>query len=412
MLNSQLLLELDALDNLQTNYQTIWVAYSGGVDSHVLLDLAAKSFRNVRAVHINHGTHADDDQWQQHCQLICSKLDIPLDCIKIAATPHCKQSYETAARNARRNAWKNLLSPQDLLLVAHHADDQAETILYRLLRGTGPHGLTGMHSYSKVGKATLFRPLLNTTKQEILAYAAAQKLNWIADRSNQDNAIDRNYIRNEVMPLLQARWPQGVTSINRAGTICAQMLQEIEPQAAAKLDTMLEDAALNLTQFSQQTLFWQQELLRAWLKQHGLVPSMQQLKLLQQQVIGARIDAMPQLHIGSKIIKRSKNKLFVLSANNQPDPEFSIAWDVTKSLQLPNGQCLQPEQVFTNLDMISKLSQAEVTVRMGVLGRKAKKVFQQHAVPPWERGNYPLVFANDRLVSIVGLWNTSRLELL
>lgn len=408
MLNLQLLLELDTLDNLQKKYQTIWVAYSGGIDSHVLLELTAKSFSNVRAVHINHGTHPDDDQWQQHCEIICSELNVPLHSIKVKTTPRLKQSYETAARNARRDAWKNLLAADDLLLVAHHADDQAETILYRLLRGTGPRGLTGMQTYSAIGNATLLRPFLNTRKKEILAYAQERQLNWITDRSNQDNSIDRNYIRNNIMPQLQARWPQGINNINRAGTICAQMLQEIEPQVETKLATMLVAQALDLTKFASETTFWQQELLRAWLQQHALVPSMQHIRMLQSQVINARIDAMPQLHIGSKIIKRSNNKLFVLVPENKAQAEFYAIWDITQSLALPSGKYLQAQQVFENSDIISKLAQTEVTVRIGVLGRKAKKIFQQHAIPPWERLNYPLVFAGDRLVSVVGLWNSKR----
>lgn len=409
MLNLQLLLELDARDNLQRKYQTIWVAYSGGVDSHVLLELAAKSFSNVRAVHVNHGAHPDDDQWQQHCAMICAQLNVPLHSIKVEANPKPKQSYETAARNARRNAWKDLLTADDLLLVAHHADDQAETILYRLLRGTGPRGLTGMQMYSKIGNATLLRPLLNTSKQEILAYAQAQQLNWIVDRSNQDNSIDRNYIRNNIMPQLQARWPQAANNINRAGAISGQMLQEIEPQVAVKLASMLFEDAIDLTKLAKENEFWQQELLRAWLKQHSLIPSMQHLKMLKNQVINARIDAMPRLHIGNKIIKRSGNKLFVLEPETTEQPEFFAVWDISQSLALPNGQSLQAEQVFEDSDIISKLAQTEVTVRMGVLGRKAKKVFQQHAIPPWERMNYPLVFANERLVSVVGLWRSTRL---
>lgn len=407
MLSAQLLLAV--LQQYNVTQKNIWVAYSGGVDSHALLVLAKKCFPNVRAIHINHGTRAEDVQWQAHCTNVCEQLNLLLHSITVNATCKPAQSQEDAERSARRKAWQELLGTEDVLLVAHHAEDQAETILYRLLRGAGPQGLSGMQACTKLGAALLLRPLLHVSKQEILAFAKAQNLSWLEDISNQDNAFDRNYIRNMIMPLLQQRWPHATQSITRSGTICAQMIQGMAPLTNSKLNSMLtKDAALELKSFVQEDLVWQQEVLRAWLRMHDIIPSMQQLNLLKKQVIAARIDAMPELQIGAKVIKRSRNKLYVLDANEPQNTEFAADWDLTSNLSLPSGQVLQPQQVFTQ-PILDKLRTQHVYVRMGVLGRKAKKIFQEHAIPTWERNRYPLVFANNRLVGVVGLWSSKRL---
>lgn len=384
----------------------IWVAYSGGVDSHVLLHIAKQSFANVRAIHVNHNLQGADDQLQQHCTLICEQLNIPLHICKVSATPQTGQSPEDAARIARRNAWQQVLAPGDLLLLAHHADDQAETILFRLLRGAGAKGLSGMRQSSKLDQITLLRPLLNFTKAELIAYAKQHNLQWLQDPSNQDETIDRNYIRQQIMPMLQQRWPAAVQNINRAGEICADLVRCVAPQVIAKLQGMLEDGALDLKSFNAQSKFWQQELLRAWLQQHALVPSAKQLSIIMQQVIAARIDAKPQLKLGNKIMRRSKNKLYILEAMPS-SAVFEQSWDLQQDLQLPDGRHLEAKQVFKDAQQIAYLSHQEVVVRTGTWGRKAKKIFQQHSIPPWERSQYPLVFANKRLVTIVGLWTSS-----
>lgn len=402
--------------------KNIYVAYSGGVDSHVLLHLAKQAFPDVKAIHINHAVDTEDHKTQQHCEMICAQLNIPLRCIQVALNIKTDQSIETAARNARRTAWQEMLGEDDLLLLAHHADDQAETILFRLLRGTGPRGLTGMRMASKIGVVKVLRPLLNTSKQEILNYAARHNLQWIEDLTNKDLNITRNYLRQQIMPLLQQRWPAAVANINRAGELSQQLMQGIEPFLNEKLEKIchpgqdaqrhsswdLSNESLDLKQFLQESLFWQQELLRAWLKRFDLIPSAKLLQLIFTQVIAARHDAQPQLQLADKLIKRSNNKLFVVENTVPNTLNFNVTWDLTQDLQLPDGRCLTTKQVFSSQEQIKQFADQQVTVRMGVLGRKAKKVFQQHQIPPWERASFPLVFVNDRLVSVVGLWNTPR----
>jgi tRNA(Ile)-lysidine synthase len=412
MLNSQWFTQ--ECNQVITDDQQICIAYSGGVDSHVLLHLAHQTFPNLKAIHINHALSAADDQYQQHCEQVCAQLNIPLSCVTIDVQQFAGKGLENAARTARRAVWQQHLTAQDILLVAHHADDQAETILYRLLRGAGPHGLSGIKPLSKVGQAKLFRPFLQINKQQILAYAREQQLSWIQDQTNQNDQFDRNYLRNKVMPLLTRRWAHATASINRAGSLCAQLLSNLEPIMADKLARMLgNDLTLDLTTLQQENFATQLELLRAWLQRHQIIPSSKQLQLLFQQVVNARHDAQPQLQFAGKIVQRSKHRLYVLepiktATAAAAEETIEISWNMQDKLLLPNGEHLTVQHISTDASFIDKLKQQSVTVRIGAHGRKAKKIFQQAGVPPWERLKFPLIFVGDRLVAIAGLWHSPR----
>lgn len=395
---------------LDHKFSNVWVAYSGGVDSHVLLHLAQQYFPNLRAIHINHNLTDEDQLFAQHCKQTCANLNIPLECVNVNVQIAPGLSFETAARQARREAWKNILSENDLLLLAHHADDQAETILYRLLRGAGPHGLTGMREQTKLGKSYIWRPFLSINKQDLLCYAQMQRLNWIKDTTNTNTNYDRNYLRNNVMPILLQRWPHAMQNINRAGLLANQLLTSMQPLLAEKLESAInQDQTLNLAIFNTESEAWQFEILRAWLAKHHIVTSLKRLTIILNEVIGARKDAMPQLLLCRKLIKRSNNKLFILDVKRQQNTQYELNWNIQSDLQLPCGAYLRLSDVSTQKSFIDKIAALPITVRKGKLGRKAKKIFQQYAIPPWQRSDYPLLFANDRLIGIVGLWCSNRI---
>lgn len=398
------------LDPNITAQSNIWVAYSGGVDSHVLLDLARQSFDNVSAIHINHGLSALDDLWQQHCEAECANLNIAIKCIRVNAQPLPGQSPEDAARIARRVAWQMALQPNDYLLVAHHADDQTETVLYRLLRGAGPKGLGGIKPATKIGSATLLRPLLNVSKQQILDYATAHNLHYMQDQSNNDDHFDRNYIRNNLMPLITQRWPAAVANVNRAANICSSLVEVIEPVAKTALaELQVQPHVLQISKLLSHSQLWQNEILRSWLQQYDIYPSSQHLKIIYEQVVNARVDAMPQYSIANKILRRSQDQLYLLDLDAEQNLDFSMLWDLQQPLLLPNGMSLTVADIAADIKFIDKLRQYDVTVRLGNHGHKAKKVFQQFKVPPWERAKYPLLYANDRLVGVIGLWCSGRI---
>lgn len=395
--------------------KTVWIAYSGGVDSHVLLHLASKTFANLHAVHIHHGLSKNADMWAEHCQNICAQSRVALTCIKVNAKPKNNQSPEDAARIARRRAWAELLDANDLLLVAQHAEDQAETILYRMLRGTGPHGLGGMAEKSSVGDTTIFRPMLNISKQDILNYAQQNNLDWITDESNSNTRYDRNFIRQNIMPLLQARWPRATQNINRAGKLSAQLCANLEPLVQEKLEKVfnLTENFIDLDIFKNYDFVWQIEVLRAWLQINNLKCSHKRLEIILQQVIAARYDANPELIIENKILRRSKQKLYCLAADysqaieRQKFSQFCYI-DNDLALNLPNGKTLTKNNIDMPESIARKLQDHMVNIRFGSHGKKAKKIFQQYGIPAWRRNEFPLIFLESRLIGIAGLWWSSR----
>lgn len=378
----------------------IWVAYSGGVDSHVLLHLAKQYFPHVQAIHINHNQTEQDHIWQQHCIDVTDKLSIPLTCASVNLADFAKQSMELAARNARRQIWRQYCA-NDYVLLAHHATDQAETILYRFVRGSGPRGLSGMQKVATLGNVTLVRPLLEVCKEEIINYAKVNNLQWLEDTTNTDINITRNFIRHEVLPTLKKRWPKVVNNINRNGKINKNFLQTLDIELQRNLQACCKDGVLDLSQFHTFAKVWQQELLHTWLKMHNVYPNAKHMQTLFAEVINARSDAMPVLKIGAKVIQRGCSKLYVIEDCAKQIQNYSLSWELDKPIQLPDGRQFSAEDIFKT--GINALANKEITIKLGTIGRKAKKVFQQHAIPPWERNKYPLVFAGDRLVGIIGL---------
>ncbi|HSP01681.1 MAG TPA: tRNA lysidine(34) synthetase TilS, partial [Thioalkalivibrio sp.] len=189
------------------------VAFSGGLDSHVLLHalaaLCGEGFYELHAIHIHHGLNSQADAWADHCARVCRDLDVGLEVIAVNARAARGESPEAAARAARYQALASCMKEGDGLLTAHHRRDQAETLLLQLLRGAGSAGLAAMPRWQPLGSGWHGRPLLDVSREAIEDYARERDLHWIEDNSNLDARFDRNLLRQQVMPLLRARW-QGV----------------------------------------------------------------------------------------------------------------------------------------------------------------------------------------------------------
>ncbi len=408
MLNSA---DVFAQEFFSTKQQkNVWVAYSGGVDSHVLLMLAKEYFHKVSAIHINHKVSSLDDAWEYHCRNICRQHNIDLIVKDVVLNIPRGKSIEEAARIARREEWSKLFSNQDILLLAHHAEDQAETILFRLCRGTGVRGLIGMRSVSKQDGYTIVRPLLKFSKEDIVQYADSNKLHWIEDITNKRCKMDRNFIRNEIMPQLKERFGNVSQKLARTSNICEELIEEIEPIITSKLEKYVSaDNVLDLQALHDLAVFWQTELIRSWLLRHDINPSKKHLQLIFKQVIHARNDANPQMRFKHKVLRRSQNKLYVVANNTTTETkQFKQNWNLNKKLTLPNGTILIAEEVFTGKVFSNNILDKPVEVVLGSIGQKAKKVFQQHGIPPWKRKEYPLVYIDNRLACIVGLWVSPR----
>jgi tRNA(Ile)-lysidine synthase len=224
------LVDLEVISNFINKKNCVYVAFSGGVDSTALLyacSLLKKNgeLDNLKAIHINHNLSVNAQIWENHCKKICKKLDIELIIENIIIKTN-KDGLEAAARKGRYDIFSKIIKTDEQLLLAHHADDVAETILFRLFRGTGFDGLQGPKPKRKIGEGNLIRPLLKFSKIDLLDFIKKNKVSYIEDESNKESNQDRNYIRNTIMPLVNKRWKDSEKRIQLTSEI-VQEKQEI-----------------------------------------------------------------------------------------------------------------------------------------------------------------------------------------
>ncbi len=300
-----------------TDRKHLWVAYSGGIDSHVLLDLTVQSFKSfpeyqIGALHVHHGISDFADQWVRHCEGVCANLQVPLNVLWVNAKETEGESPEEVARNLRYAAFENFLEATDCLLMAHHEADQAETILLRLFRGTGPLGLGGIREHAVLGKSEFIRPLLNVTKEDIIEYADIRGLNWIEDDSNTNKRFDRNFLRQEIMPIIRARWPRVLRSVNRAGALCLETATAVQVLALQDLATVQgkEEGDLSVSRLLQLDPVRRKGVLRCWLQSLGVsLPSRDHMERIDREVLRAKAGSKPRLKISSYEVLRKKDEL-------------------------------------------------------------------------------------------------------
>jgi tRNA(Ile)-lysidine synthase len=295
----------------------ILIAYSGGIDSTVLLHQLALTHprEDLRAIHINHNLYPEADEWQKHCEQVCADLNISLITVKLQTKPSTGESIEAWARDQRLNIFKEHLQENEILMTAQHADDQAETVLLQLIRGSGPKGLSAMGAEKVFGRGRLVRPFLNTSKKEIQAYADQHQLKWITDHSNHDIQYDRNFLREKILPELKNRWPSVHETVSRSAGHCAQ--QEV------LLETLLkpiyvacagsQSGTLSIKALLQQEHLVQRALIRYWLDEKAFpMPGHKKFDKIFEDLIPARVDAQPVITWGEVCIRRYRDDLYAL----------------------------------------------------------------------------------------------------
>ncbi|MCU7883559.1 MAG: tRNA lysidine(34) synthetase TilS, partial [Candidatus Thiodiazotropha sp. (ex Lucinoma annulata)] len=251
------------------------LAFSGGLDSCVLLHLLAELRLQLpyelRAIHVHHGLQAEAGEWQRHCENICESHDIPLDNVQLTLTPIAGESIEAVAREARYQAFAECMGEGDLLLTAQHQDDQAETLLLQLLRGSGPAGLAAMPLLARFEPGWLARPLLQVSRLTLEAYAQQHALTWHDDPSNQNLRFDRNFIRHQVMPLLRSRWPAASMTLSRAARFSGELLTLVKEEAEEDLVKARygDSDTLSITALKQLHSVRLRNLLRHWIAASG-----------------------------------------------------------------------------------------------------------------------------------------------
>lgn len=402
-----------------TPFSNVWIACSGGVDSLVLLhachQLVQENIKlNLHVIHINHGLSLHAEAWQTHVEKICRTWQIPFHAEKIKIERASGESLEDQARQARYAVFKSYIKENDLLLTAHHQDDQAETLFLQLLRGAGVLGLAAIHEIMPFSIARLGRPLLTISRQDILTYAKQNNLQWVEDESNQNENFSRNFLRNTIFPQLENRWLQAKIKFAQSANYLQEANELLNELAASDLEKINESdkKILPITYLKTLTPARLNNLLRYWIKQNGFaLPSQKVLAAIVDEVIHARVDAEPLVKWEQAEIRRYQDKLYLLEPLAEFDSSISLAWDIAKPLTLPgNLGVLHAESSMQGVK-IEASDQVEIRFRQGgeacYLPHRAgkhtlKKLFQEWQIPPWLRDRIPLLYINNQLAAVVG----------
>jgi len=384
------------------------LGYSGGLDSGALLQLLAADTgvrqRGLRAIHVHHGLHPDADAWARHCAAACRDLDVALDVVRVEVARDSGSGLEAAARAARHAAFASALRDDEVLVLAHHLDDQAETFLLRALRASGSDGLGAMQPWRRFGRGWLWRPLLGLPRQALLDYARDRGLDWIEDPSNASDAHDRNYLRCRVMPLLRARWPQADAALARAAELqreSAGLLDEGDAGALASVRTV-DRSCLHAPRLARLPRARRARVLRRWAGELGLPP----LPARGVATVDAWLDDAAASGAATFAWHGAAVRLWrdLLWAGAEPPPvtdDLRLPWDGARPLPWPGGgELVLLPGADSASDPVGAASAFLVHPRRGgerivLPGRRhshaLKHVLQDLGVPPWIRARLPLL---------------------
>ena len=398
---------------LLPNGSRILVGLSGGVDSVVLLHLLAAfaprySWR-LAALHVHHGISRNADDWARFCAGLCADLNIPLTIEHVDIDPLRAHGIEAAARKLRHAAFAK--QSCDFVALAHHSDDQVETLFLQLLRGAGVRGASAMPGLSSGG---LIRPLLHSSREEILAYADEHGLEWIEDESNADDSYPRNFLRHRLLPLLAEKFPAYRETLSRSTRHFAEAGELLDDLARIDAEQSLNADALSVATLQSLSHARAKNLLRYYLYQQGApMPQVVQLDDMLSQLCTAREDASVCVAFGGNWqVRRYRGSVYALRALGEFDCNAVFAWAGQSEIDWPALHLSVAFRQGTGQGIsLAKLQQAAVTLRyrqggeslrpnLNASTRTLKNLLQEHAVPPWRRDRLPLLYCGDELVCI------------
>ena len=392
------------------------VAFSGGLDSTVLAHALAKiSDVPVLAIHIDHALQTDSADWSKHCAQIAAELEIEFRSLLVEVQLESGKGPEASARDARYAALHAELSNDDWLLSAHHREDQAETLLLNLIRGSGPAGVAGIGDVRRFGPGWLVRPMLNVNRADIEQYANDQGLQWIEDPSNEDQRFDRNFLRHEVLPRLKSRWPDIATRLQRSAGHAGEASQLLIELAAIDLESLGSRAArLPIDGLVELSVARQRNVIRFALRELGLsTPTAVQLGRILKEVIPARVDAQPLVSWAGASVRRYRNGLYLLPENLAEAVESESLSGTELDLGIGLGTLhfesgadtgISPELFNSGLTIKPRTGGEEIQLQGQPHTSKMKKLLQEEGIVPWMRDRLPLVYSGERLLAIGDLW--------
>jgi len=399
------------------------VAFSGGLDSTALLHCVGRLTQEggefadvpVLAIHVDHGLHSDSAVWSAHCASVAKTYDIEFRSRCVTVATDAGKGPEAAARDARYIALRAEMAESDWLLSAHHREDQAETLLLNLIRGSGPAGIAAIGAVRRFGPGWLLRPLLAVNRAEILEYATAASLSWLQDPSNEDRGLDRNFLRHEVLPQFRRRWPDIAARLQRSAAHAGEAAELLAELACFDLQRLGgRSSRLPVDALAELSPARQRNVIRYALRDLGLAtPGARQLERVLTEVMHARIDAQPLVSWPGACVRRYRNGLYLM-------PEklaTSLNTTAVLSGALSLGAGLGTLQLVKNAEVgvSSTLVGAGLNVRIRQGGeefkpsgqlhtRKLKKLLQEEGVVPWMRNRLPLIYSGEQLVAVGDLW--------
>ena len=402
----------------------VLVAFSGGLDSTALLH-ALVCIRDdlrpelvIRAVYVHHGLSVYADSWAEHCKAQCEQWKVELHVAYVQVDPSVA-GIEAAAREARYQAISALLTAGEVLVTAQHQDDQCETFLLALKRGSGPAGLSSMPERMRFLGNEQVRPLLNISRYQIECYAKLNQLYWIEDESNQDDRFDRNFLRLRILPDIRQRWPQFPQMVSRSAELCAEQESLLDELLAPVLKKVIQpDGSISIQALFDVSHLQRGALLRRWFSYHQVsMPSRNQLDKLWSDIAMSKPDAEPRMRLGDYQVRRYRQWLYLLPVMQKIE-SLVLEWNGFRPLILPDnlGQLELGEQ---GVEVLAPDDTHHVTVRftapgsnaISIVGREhsrsLKKLWQELSIPPWQRQRIPLLYYGETLVAAVGVFITA-----
>ncbi|WP_371189028.1 tRNA lysidine(34) synthetase TilS [Thalassotalea maritima] len=448
----------------------ITLAYSGGCDSQVLLHVLAtlKSDKlldgHVKAIHVHHGLSSNADDWLSFTERQAKQMNVSYQAVRVNVIRQSRSSIEAQARQARYQALAEHSSESSVILTAHHVDDQLETMMLALKRGSGISGLAAMlpirdltisgddnvdglqrdnqplsstsgaqqRQPTTAGSQRLARPLLTVSRHEIEQYAKHYQLSWVEDESNCDQRFDRNFLRQSVLPTLSQRWPHIASSAARAASHLQEAQRLLQELAEIDYQRCTNDAGhLRVERLQQLSSDRQNNVLRYVFMRRGLsMPSTAQLQQIKLQLIAGRSDSQPQIKLTDHIIRRHKKLLmFTNELADISDWQIQLAiGDLPQTITLPDGlgqlevslvtladqdvtvlsrstQCILPiAQQTESITLDFAYQNSKVWPHFRHKRRDLKKVYQEQQIPSWQRDRLLNVRINNMLAAVVGVF--------
>lgn len=415
----------------------ILIAYSGGVDSQVLLHALYqlvsenKVVNTLRVIHVNHGLSDNAEHWESFAQQECAKRNVPIYIERVNVENKPQHSLEALARDARYKAIKDTVSDSTIVVTGHHNDDQAETFLLALKRGSGVKGLSSMQRETNLGKAVLARPLLVVSRADIEQYAQDNQLSWIEDESNDDKTFDRNFIRHDVMPVITGRWPSFLKTLNRSTEHCQESSQLLAELALQDLELCnANNTRLSISPLLELSSARFNNVIRFFLEQHDcLMPSRSQLIELRQQLLSDG-DKSPAVKVGEHWMRRYREHVYLTPelidvSNYEQEIAFDDIEESSVNIELPqklgtlvfsqsknidetsitpnkHNILIAPPKVGQSITLSFKHTNPSCLPEYRQKSRPLKKVLQELYIPIWERKRLPFLYYDNELVAVLG----------